>query len=138
MLTAHACTTSHDQNENMSQEPTARSPQIWKLTTMSGNMVNSETTGDDMAWQETIELYRDNTFRKIREENGNTAKATGKYTFEEKSDGKYLVLHYDSKSALIANCTSDLLEYIKVESDDRISGTWLACDGPGLIYTLSK
>lgn len=115
-------------------------PQAWKLVKMSGSMVNSETTGFNMAWQEYILLNEDGTFRKTRTEDNKTKDALGSYTFEQSLGGDPatigLILSYNSDSDLIGSCQSNLLQetYI-LKSKCKLVGTWSACDGPGLEYT---
>lgn len=109
--------------------------QTWKLVKMTGSLQNSEATGNEMAWQETIQLAN-GSFEKIRIENGSSAKISGRYEFSEEADGRYLILTYSSSSELIGNCTGDLKEYYRLLSEEKLQGTWLACDGPGLEYQL--
>ena len=109
--------------------------QTWRLVKMTGSLQSSETTGSDMAWQETI-LLSNGLFEKTRIINGSSTKVSGSYAFSEESDGTYLVLKYRSANSLIGNCTGDLTEYYFMTSDESFHGTWLACDGPGLEYQL--
>jgi hypothetical protein len=108
--------------------------QKWQLIKMTGQIPNSETTGIDMEWQEFYLLNSNSTFIKSRERNGVLTEESGNFSFEDLSDGKYLVLTYGSDNSIIGNCTSDLKEVLMVKSDTRMLGTWSACDGPGLEY----
>lgn len=101
---------------------------------MSGNMPDSETSGDRMAWQESYVLNEDLSFRKVREQSGETKEASGTYAFVNLSDGQYLELTYNAESELIGNCTGDAKELLRLEDENRLTGTWQACDGPGLVY----
>jgi hypothetical protein len=109
-------------------------PQKWQLIKMTGQIPNSETTGADMEWQEFYLLNSDRTFIKSRERNGVLTEEPGTFSFEDLSDGKYLVLTYEADNDIIGNCTSDLKEVLMVKSETRMLSTWSACDGPGLEY----
>ncbi|MDH5475899.1 MAG: hypothetical protein OEX22_09435 [Cyclobacteriaceae bacterium] len=110
-------------------------PQKWKLIEMSGNIANvPPSTGSDMTWQEEYLLYSDNTFIKSRERGNVVMEEIGTFDFVILSDGKYLELIYESDNDLIGNCTSKAEELLKLSSDNKLTGTWQACDGPGLVY----
>jgi hypothetical protein len=109
--------------------------QKWQLTSMSGNIANvPPSTGDDMEWQEWYLLYANNTFTKTRTRDDVTTEEGGTYAIVTLSDGNYLELTYHSENNLIGNCTADSKELLRKYSDDKLTGTWSACDGPGLIY----
>lgn len=114
-------------------EPDANT-QKWVLVKMSGMAPNSETMGGDMEWQEYYLLYSDGTFMKQREREGIQVNARGNFTFTDKTQGKYLELIYDANSEIIGSCNGNNTETLWVVADDKLSGTWLACDGPGLEY----
>jgi hypothetical protein len=59
---------------------------------------------------------------------------SGTYTFINLSDGTYLELVYVSDNELIGNCTQEPKELLKLNSENKLTGTWWACDGPGLVY----
>jgi len=113
-------------------------PQKWQLVKMSGQMRGSETTGENMLWQEYYVLNSDGTFIKMRKQKNKVTAAKGKYEFVDLSDGKYLKLTHESKNKIIGNCSSDLIEHLRVDTDSTLMGTWLACDGPGLAYQRVK
>ncbi|TRX56118.1 hypothetical protein FNH22_17215 [Fulvivirga sp. M361] len=126
-------------NENTPTERTAPSKvEKWQLITMTGSMANSERTGDDMAWQEYYLLHPDNTFIKSREESGNESQAGGTYQFVTLSGDRYLELNYKTDHRLIGNCTGEAKEYLMIQSENKMSGTWNICDGPGLEYKKVK
>jgi len=107
----------------------------WQLVEMSGQLANEPpATGSAMAWQEYYLLYEENTFKKVREQNGQVKEASGTYEFVTLSDGEYLELIYPSENNLIGNCTGEPKEYLSVASESKLIGTWWACDGPGLVY----
>jgi len=107
----------------------------WQLVEMSGDLAEVKpATGSDMAWQEYYLLYEDDTFKKVRERDGNVKEASGTYEFVTLSDGEYLELTYPSENELIGNCTGEPEELLRVESESKLIGTWWACDGPGLVY----
>lgn len=112
--------------------------QKWELVRMTGSFVNSETTGDDMEWQEYYIFSPDGTFLKSRTIGGLTVEAWG--TFEvveyDNDDMDYLELVYTSGQELIGSCNGDRTEILVYRSEKTISNTWQACDGPGLDYNL--
>jgi len=108
--------------------------QTWKLVQMTAGMVNSQTTGADMDWQESYTFKPDGTFLKTRETNGTTQTASGLYVIENLTDGTYVKLTFQSGTEIIGNCTGNDEEQLYVPSNDKLQGTWLACDGPGLTY----
>lgn len=119
------------EQENMKTDE----PVKWQLTSMSGNISNvPPTTGSDMDWQEWYLLYADNSFTKTRDRNNSVTEAAGTYRFITLSDGQYLELTYKADNSLIGNCVADLKELLKVAPEDELTGTWSACDGPGLVY----
>ncbi|EDP98594.1 hypothetical protein U8527_21520 [Kordia algicida OT-1] len=107
----------------------------WKLVEMSGSILNWQTTGADMDWQETYTLNTNGTFMKTRVQNGTTTQASGTFTFiEGTADGNVIDFTFDSDNDIIANCSAELVERMYLESDDTFFSGWIACDGPGLKY----
>lgn len=110
-------------------------PESWVLVKMTGSFSGSETTGDNMEWQEAYLLNRDNTFSKIRVKDGIKKVETGTYNWIENNNGsKTLELTYPTYNALIGNCTSEPKEYLHLNNDNLLFSSWAACDGPGLYY----
>lgn len=109
-------------------------PQKWDLVKMSGGLNPTETTGEDMAWQEFYMLYPDGTFLKSRTSDGNSMQAEGTYQVEKESDRKYLVLTYKSNHQIIGSCISGNQERLFLNADNHLLSTWINCDGPGLEY----
>lgn len=110
--------------------------QHWKLIKMTGNMIDSETTGVNMSWQESYFFNTDGTFLKSREKFNILFKAKGTYDTLFLPDDTYLELTYNSNNSIIANCTADLKEILIIKSENILSGTWQACDGSGLEYKM--
>ncbi len=108
-------------------------PQKWVLVQMSGQVPNSVTIGDKMAWQEYYVLKADSSFIKHRERNGVDYEASGVFSVESNPDGTYFKFVYDSDSEIIGNCSPYQTETL-VKRDTKLIGTWWACDGPGLEY----
>ena len=113
-------------------------PQRWTLIKMIGNTPNSEMTGANMNWQETILLNSDSTFMKTRERNNETMQAFGTYSFSVIKNETYSVqldLYYDAANNLVGNCFGEPLQeaYI-LATKCKLIGTWWLCDGPGLEY----
>lgn len=116
------------------------SEQKWELTKMTGSFENSETTGSDMEWQEYYIFSPEGNFLKSRTVGEVVIEAIG--TFEvvefENDVEHYLELTYDMDYDIIGNCTGDDKEILIYRSSKMISSLWMACDGPGLDYELSK
>lgn len=112
--------------------------QKWQLVRMSGSMVNSSTVGSEMEWQEYYIFSLDGRFQKYRESNGVITRASGTFMVTEyENDAEdYLELTYTEGLSLIGNCSGDQKEVLIYRSSREISNTWMACDGPGLDYTL--
>lgn len=107
--------------------------QEWKLFKMTGNTPNSETTGNDMSWQEVYKINNDGSFVKIRNHNGTITEAKGRYRLVGENEEKALALTFNKASSIIGNCTGDQTEYLYL-NDNILRSTWMACDGPGLYY----
>ncbi len=125
-------------NSNTSSEeeiPLQSKVQKWKLVRMTGSFINSETTGDNMAWQEYYLLNPNGNFFKSRTQNGTISQATGTYTFVEHENEQYFELSYTTGKELIASCFGNGKE-ILMFNEGVLFGSWNACDGPGLEYQL--
>lgn len=113
-------------------------PQEWKLVKMTGSFEGSETTGDEMYWQETYSFFEDKTFIKTRiNKEGETLTASGTFriTEEMETSEKSLVLTYDEAHDIIGSCYSKPEEYLYYRNDEKLLlSKWWACDGPGLFY----
>lgn len=108
-------------------------PQKWKLVKMTGSAQGSETTGQEMSWQENYVFNSDGSFLKTRNENGNSTSAEGQYTFQKAE--KSFILNYDNSNPLIENCSSENIEYLYLDKNTSyLLSNWWACDGPGLFY----
>ena len=119
-------------NENNTTE-NQEFPQTWQLVKMTGSLVDSEVTGDDMEWQETIGFNDKGEFLKSRTTDGLVVKAFGTFTMKTEGNETFYILKYKNDSPLIANCIGDFSEYLAIR-DTLLVGTWNACDGPGLEY----
>jgi len=99
-------------------------------------MLNSETTGANMRWQETILLNADGTFIKHRDENNQATEAAGTYFLAPGGieDSFELTLTYPSANMLIGSCYGQLVERYILQAKCKLIGTWSHCDGPGLEY----
>ncbi len=117
-------------------------PQDWKLVKMSGMLVNSETTGNEMAWQESYSFSEDQGFIKTRTTNeGETLTAEGTFQIEEnpETSEKFIVLTYEEDNSIIGNCSREAVEYLYYDKEDKmLLSNWWACDGPGLFYEKTK
>ncbi len=110
-------------------------PQKWKLVKMTGSMMNSETTGSNMSWQEYILLNRNGSFIKHREQNSQEQEATGTYSFSDTSNNTIeLNLIYPTTGNLVGSCYGQTSEKYLLITQCKMVGTWQHCDGPGLEY----
>ena len=106
----------------------------WTLIKMSGSMVDSETTGSAMEWQEFYLFNTNGTFTKSRERNGVKTTISGTYTTTNNPDGIYFELTYPNDSEIIGSCYGNLKEELYVTENNILLNTWKNCDGPGLEY----
>ncbi|MGY8915388.1 MAG: hypothetical protein ACKVJF_09965 [Flavobacteriales bacterium] len=106
----------------------------WVLVKMSGNTPNSETTGQEMGWQESYTFKSDGTFSKSREQNGTVTESSGTFTVVKSEEGKRLELKHTATSDIIGSCLGDQKEVLFLESTSVLTSTWNQCDGPGLEY----
>jgi len=116
------------------------SNQKWELVQMSGSFQNSETTGEEMDWQEYYIFSPEGTFVKSRTVDEEVTEATGTFEVVEYDNdlNHYLELTYQTGNELVGNCTGDDKELLIYRNSIMISSLWMACDGPGLDYSLSK
>jgi len=116
------------------------SDQKWELVQMSGSFQNSETTGEEMDWQEYYIFSPEGTFIKSRTVDEEVTEATGTFEVVEYDNdlNHYLELTYQTGNKLVGNCTGDDKELLIYRNSTMISSLWMACDGPGLDYSLSK
>lgn len=109
-------------------------PQTWKLFKMTGNMANSETTGEDMAWQEEYRFNSDGRVVKTRTRNGESSSITGDFRLIQQNEQPYILIEYGENSDLIGSCTGTE-ESLSIDSQNKLlQSNWWACDGPGLFY----
>ncbi|UII74583.1 hypothetical protein LV716_09910 [Flagellimonas sp. HMM57] len=128
-----SCNTNDSNGDEDVQVPLKSEAQKWELVKMTGSMVNSETIGDAMEWQEYYLFNPDGSFIKEREREGSITKATGTYELMAQEEERYFELTYKTGTTLIANCSNNDKE-ILVFNGDALYATWNACDGPGLEY----
>ncbi len=126
-------------NESATQEESPlkadQYPQKWHLVKMSGMVTDiPPSTGADMAWQEYYLLQSNGAFIKSREQENTTITVQGTFKRVQLSDGEYLEFIHETESALLCNCSADLKEYLKLDSEKELIATCWACDGPGLFY----
>lgn len=110
----------------------------WTLVKMSGSMINSETTGTAMEWQEYYLFNNDGTFTKSRTRNTIKTTVSGTFITQNNSDVMYLELTYPQDSDIIGSCYGNLKEELYFKTNNTLSSGWSACDGPGLDYQKVK
>lgn len=114
-------------------------PQQWQLVKMTGMIANvPPSVGGDMTWKEYYLLQSDGSFTKTREQNNTTTTVKGTFKRVKLTDGEYLELTYEAQSTLICNCSPNLIEYLRIDTEKELIGTCWACDGPGLFYERTK
>lgn len=124
-------------NTDEVNEPTLdANSEKWALVKMTGSFTGSETTGEDMEWQEYYIFNSDDTFIKYRNWDGAVKEAAGKYKRETLDGEEYLELTYSSGKELLASCSSN--EFLYFKKGDVLRGNWGACDGPILDYEQLK
>ena len=66
--------------------------------------------------------------------------ATGSFEVVEYENdlNHYLELTFETGNEIAGNCTGDDKELLVYRNSTTISSLWMACDGPGLDYSLSK
>ncbi|NHN27773.1 hypothetical protein FIA58_019000 [Flavobacterium jejuense] len=106
----------------------------WKLIQMTGSLINSETTGAEMEWQESYRLNGDGTFQKSRNRDGVITEVSGTYNLINNSNESLLELNFTSESEIVGSCTSNNKEIMNLQSETIFLSSWNACDGPGLKY----
>ncbi len=125
---------SKEGNEIEKQFDSEKYPQKWTLIEMSGQIPNSEATGENMEWQEYYILKSDGTFIKHREWDGIDSDATGTFSFVNINEDKFIELVHAIGSDIVGSCYGNQNESLWLKSDKKLTGTWSACDGPGLVY----
>lgn len=110
--------------------------QKWQLVSMTGSFSNSETTGEAMAWQESLIFNTDGTFFKSRTIEGTEKEAFGTYLKIDNTDYSYLELEYTSGSELKVSCGQS--ETLSIIGGNLLVGSWNICDGPRLEYKQSN
>ncbi|TBW29997.1 hypothetical protein [Gramella sp. KN1008] len=113
-------------------------PQTWKLYKMTGNLPDSETTGEDMAWQEEYRFSSDGTVVKTRKDDGESLSVTGRYELFQENDLKGIVIEYEEENEIIASCSGKVEDLFFKNEETELYGSWWACDGPGLFYKRQK
>lgn len=111
----------------------------WVLIKTTGNVEDSELTGNEMPFQESYFLKEDGTFVKTRVEKGGSTEVRGTYSLgveegAEEAPRTYIRMFHDTGNPIIANCTASYTEFLYFSGKDRMLGTWNACDGLGLEY----
>ncbi|APG59892.1 hypothetical protein [Christiangramia salexigens] len=114
-------------------------PQTWKLVKMTGGSPNTESTGEDMSWQESYIFKADKSFIKTRFTEEKSLSGSGTWSKVEYDGGEtgYL-LEYHSSNPIIGSCTEGQ-EYLAIDPDKpNLISSWWSCDGPGLFYERIK
>ena len=106
----------------------------WVLVKMSGNTPDSETTGEEMVWQESYKFNGNGTFTKERDQNGALTESSGSLTVLKSEEGTLLELIHATENDIIGSCLGDKKEVLVLKSTSVMTITWNQCDGPGLEY----
>ncbi|MEP2771153.1 MAG: hypothetical protein ABJH05_03325 [Fulvivirga sp.] len=101
----------------------------WQLKEVVSGWTNQTTDASELGYEEFYEFRPDSTMRKFRS-NGDAA--SGTYSIQTLSDGKYIEVVYDDENTkLRESCGGN--EFLRVEKNQLMGGS-LPCDGPGLNY----
>ncbi|MEZ7495620.1 hypothetical protein QO206_08985 [Leeuwenhoekiella aequorea] len=104
------------------------------LIKMSGNTLNSEKSGSDMAWQEYYELKNEMRFTKVQIREGDTLQSQGNFDIVMIESDKYLKFTHDSEHKIIANCTGTTEELLEYTASNSLESNWEDCRGSSLYY----
>ncbi|MDX6183021.1 hypothetical protein SGQ44_11925 [Flavobacterium sp. Fl-77] len=110
----------------------------WTLIKMSGTFPDSETTGNQMEWQEFYIFNTDRTFVKTRVRNNTTTTESGIFETKDFNGLTHFELTFLGNSTLAGNCYGNSKESLFIDADGLLTGTWRTCDGPGLVYKKSQ
>lgn len=109
--------------------------QTWNLEQMTSSADGSETTGEDMEWQESYVFNPDFTFNKTRVTSIRTFFAEGSFTLDDGSDTLLLILSFTNPNDIVGSCSGQQRENLLLSEDLRsLRSNWIACDGPSLFY----
>lgn len=134
LLIFSACSSEKEEKIEVADFSADSFPIQWELTEMSTMLVGSQTSGDDLPYNEYYVLKEDNTFTKTRVANGNALKAFGNYSLTSINNDEYFKLEYSSPNDLVESCSSSTIEHLIIDSSTKIRGTANACDWPSKIY----
>ena len=134
MILLTACDLDESIYPDTSNDPWQGSATKLVLTEMSGNFPNSTVNSENMLWQESYILNPDGRFLKTRERDSVVTHSNGTYEYSEISGERFIVFSHETESVIIGNCTGNKKEHLAVRSNNTFFNTWLACDGPSLLY----
>ncbi len=120
--------------EPLLKEQTAS--QKWVLIKMTSAWGLGSTMGPAMQWQEYFIFNSNGTFTKYRQQDNVTKSATGTYAIVTQSEQQFIELTYTGGDNLSATCFPK--EQLLKVSETLLQGTWGACDGPTLEYTIAN
>ena len=112
----------------------------WVLVQTSGQVPDSEETGEDMPFQETYTVNEDGSFTKTRITEGEEKTATGTYEVSETTEVindeevKLVYFVHESESLLATCSSSTLTEDLYLTPDGKLISLYMECDGIGLQY----
>ena len=134
ILLLSSCSSNSDELETQDLS-IEKFPQKWSLYKMTGSIQYSETTGEDMEYQEFYIFNSDNSFLKTRTTEDDIITAEGSYILQTNDDGVAFLLEYSEESDLIGNCSGNKEEYLYLDAaKTTLLSSWWSCDGPGLFY----
>ncbi len=117
----------------------------WNLVQMSGNFPNSETTGENMEWQESYLFNPDGSFLKIRMRDNAVIEADGTFVinentslFEDPLIDFYIEILFSNSNSIAASCYSGGMKEELFFRNGRMISNYHACDGSGLEYKKAK
>lgn len=126
-----------DEDAKSSDLQVKSEPVKLELVAMSGQIRGSETTGEKMAWQEYFILKEDMKFEKVQHRDGEETRSEGTFEIKMINGDKHLRFTHNTKNSTYGNCTGDTVELLRYTSSNELTGSWSACDGPGLAYAFN-
>ncbi len=112
----------------------------WGLVRSEGGFEGSVQEGEDLDWNESYAFDSDNSFSKVREDDGEVFQASGTYSVTEADIASsanvkyYLELTFETGDDIVGDCYGDGRENLVITHGGQLRNTWGECDGPILYY----
>ncbi|WP_124980423.1 hypothetical protein [Nonlabens xiamenensis] len=111
-------------------------PGIYTLNEIIGGRAGGELKGDKLPFEETYKFRSDGTFIRLRKDQGQSIELTGTYELKSYASEQHIELSYDQNSDIVGNCSGkEKWESFYINEQNALQNNWMACDGPGYVYT---